>query len=154
MSEAATAGSNRSVFSIDPEGDVYLQPDSFDPTDKIFSWIDKGGHEVAMCVELEGKMHCTGKMTAAPVATPTHIVQCTDLAAHVECRKELLALRDEGRALNNYGGVFVIGFGGMAILLFIFMWFGRRSKTLRTTTDAQPGNPIIRVELPGVVRER
>lgn len=42
----------------------------------------------------------------------------------------------------------------MAILLFIFMWFGRRSKTLRTTTGAQPGNPIIRVELPGVVRER
>lgn len=39
-------------------------------------------------------------------------VQCADLAAHIECRKELLALRDEGRALNNYGGVFVDRFWG------------------------------------------
>ena len=86
-------------------------------------------------------------------------VQCADLAAHVECRKELLALQletiNQGRTQFHAGLCgFVLGLGVIALIVFIFVRRVDREKGLRTTTDAQPGNPIIRVELPGVVRGR
>ena len=137
MSEAVifdVNGSDRLIFRIDSEGDIDFTPSgvpgSFEPGDKTISWQAQYGYEVGY-VTTDGEMRCTREMVGGMMPLP------------YTTREEV--------------GLYVLGLGGTALLAAMFIllpYFSRRSKTLRTTTDAQPGNPIIRVELPGVVRGR